>query len=628
MIGAFATAAVVAIALAGGGFGGGALGIATAAVWLAIVVLVLAGGLPLRQPRPGLVAAAGCLLALLALTILSTSWTNSDEGAFEAAVRIAGYLGVFLLAGIVARRDRIGAALTGLALGGVLVAIVALASRLLGIGAGDADLVAQLPTAAGRLSFPVGYWNALGALMALSLPPLCWRAAQDGSPRRAGLALAGFPPLIAAGYLTSSRGAVLAMLIGLAVTVGCSIDRRRAAAAATIGLAVSAPVVIAATLASGLIDSPGSGSPGRPELVTLAALLAGSCFALLLGGRLIAPLSASRPFTVNLSVRGVVAASVVAAAVVVVAIGPSALIGDLRSGTDAQTSTDDRATGIISASGSGRAQFWGAALDAFADEPVLGIGAGGFPAYWDRYGTLSTPARNAHSEPLEVLAELGTVGFLCFAAFIFVLLLCATGRVRRAEPESDGEGPAGAMGLIAAGLLSFAIDWTWQVPAVVVPVMVAGGMTCALAAPSKALARVPRVSPRAVAVGSIALAVPAIWAAGVLALTTTRLDDSADALAAGRLNEAAAAARSAASIQPWAAAPWLQLAVVEQAAGNYDASMAAAAEAIDRDSSSVDAWVLATTLQVQMGDEKAAAAYTLRTLELSYADPLPSAEGG
>lgn len=613
--GALAAAAVLAVALAGGGFGGIALGVATGLVWLLVVVLVLAGRLPAREPGPGLTAAAACLLALLALTLLSFGWTASAGSAFTEAVRLAGYLGVFLLAGLLARRDRAAPALAGLAAGGVLVAGVALGSRLLGIGAGDAALVAELPTAAGRLSFPLGYWNALGALMALSLPPLCWLAARARSTRTAGLALVGVPPLVVAGYLTSSRGAVLAAAIGLIVTVVCVADRRRMIAAALTGLAASAPAVIVASLASGLIDSPGDGSPGRPELAALAALLAGVALALLLGGRLIGPLARSRPLSVSPRPRYLLAAAVAAVAILVVAAGPSALFDDLTAGNDAATAAgNDRTTGLVSASGSGRAQIWETALDAFAEQPARGIGAGGFADYWNEHGSMRSAAGNAHSEPLEVLAELGLVGIACLAGFVAIVLACVLARVRDADPD---QGAAAAAGLLAAALVSFTIDWTWQVPAVAVPVLVTLGISCGLAEP----ARLPRASRRTVALVALAVAVPAIWAGGVLAVSSSQLTDSADALAEGRLNDAAAAARSAAAVMPWASEPWLQLGAAERAGGNLDASLAAAEEAIGRDPASMRAWLLAADLQSQRGDDDAAEAYRARAVALGAPEP-------
>ncbi len=614
LTGALAAAAVLSLALAGGGFGGVALGVATGLVWLLIVALVLVGRLPLREPLPPLFAAGACLLALLAVALLSLGWTDSDESAFDEAVRLAGYLGIFMLAGVLARRDRAVPVLAGFAVGGVLVALVALGSRLLGIGAGDAALVAELPTAAGRLSFPLGYWNALGALMALSLPPLCWLAARARSPRLAGLALAGFPPLIAAGYLTSSRGAVLATVIGLAVTVGCAAERRRVLAAALTGLAASAPAVVVASLATGLIDSPGDGTPGGPELAALAALLAGIGFALLLGGRLIEPLGRSRPLSIAPRLRSVLAAAAAALTILILAAGPSALIDDITAGNDAATSAgNDRATGLVSASGSGRAQIWEAALDAFTEQPLHGIGAGGFAGYWNLHGTMSTAAGNAHSEPIEVLAELGLAGFACLAGFAAIAIACAVARVRGAGP---GEGAAPAAGLLAAALPGFAIDWTWQVPAVAVPVLVTLGIGCGLAEPRRLLRWLPPISRRALALAALAVAVPAIWAGGVLAVSSLRLQQGADALAAGRLNDAAVAARSAAAVTPWASEPWLRLAAAELTGGNLDASLAATEEAIRRSPDSVPAWSLAAELRERRGDRDAGEAYRRRAVEL------------
>ena len=617
--GALTAAAVLAVALAGGGFGGVALGVATGLVWLLLGLLLLTGLLPARESAPGLVAAAACLLALLALTVISLGWTTSAESAFTEAVRLSGYLGVFLLAGLLARRDRAVPVLAGLAVGGVLVALVALGSRLLGIGSGDVELVAAMPTAAGRLSFPLGYWNALGALMALSLPPLCWLAANVRPARLAGLALAGFPPLLAAGFLTSSRGAVLAVAIGLAATVGCAAERRRTAAAAVVGLAASAPAVVVASIATGLIDGPGDGTPGGSELAALAALLAGVGFALLLGGRLIGPLARSRPFSITPRPRYLAAAAVAALAILVAAAGPSALIDDLTAGNDAVNAAgNDRATGLISTSGSGRAQIWETAFDAFAEQPVRGIGAGGFADYWNQHGPMSAATGNAHSEPIEVLAGLGLAGFACLAGFIAIVLACVVARVRRADPS---EGAAAAAGLLGAALPGFVIDWTWQVPAVVVPVLVVLGISCGLAGPGRLLKRLPRLSRRGLALAALALAVPVIWAGGVLAVSTARLQDTADALAEGRLNDAAVAARTAAAVTPWASEPWLQLAGVERAGSNFDASLAAVEEAIRRNPSSLRAWELAADVQAQRGNAGASAAYGRRAAELGASEP-------
>jgi len=60
-----------------------------------------------------------------------------------------------------------------------------------------------------------------------------------------------------------------------------------------------------------------------------------------------------------------------------------------------------------------------------------------------------------------------------------------------------------------------------------------------------------RVPAPAFAVVALVLALPSLWAAGVLAVATDRLTASEDALARGQLGEAAAAARSADPAGRW-----------------------------------------------------------------------------
>ncbi len=407
---------------------------------------------------------------------MSLTWTTSDEAGFTEVVRLCAYLGVFLLAGSIASPSRNRSVITGIAAGIVAVALVALGARFLGLGSGDAALVEALPSASGRLSFPIGYWNALGAFLALGLPPICWIASRNEDRLGSGVALAAFAPLILAVFMSASRGAVIAAVVGLVVFACFTSERRRAVAATMVGLATALPSIVVASSASGVLDSPGDGSPGSAELSVVLALIIGMAIAGTLGGRIVDSLSRSRLLAIRVPVRAAVAGGLVALVAVVALAGPQQLIGDFRQRADVATQSDERAFGIVSASGSGRTQFWDAALDAFVSEPVRGIGAGGYSSYWNRVGGAATLVRNAHSEPLELLAEVGVLGFICFVGF-FALVITAGVRASRAgrEEESQGSQAAAALAVVAASLVGFAIDWTWQVPAVVVPVLLLAG---------------------------------------------------------------------------------------------------------------------------------------------------------
>ena len=199
-------AAVVPLAFVSGGYSDLAVGSIAVIVWLAVAARVLGGGAAMDGIRSEFGWAAAALLALLVLTAFSLGWSGSDEAGFADAVRLAGYLGAFVLAGLVVGRGRGQAALAGVAVAGVIVGVVAVGSRLVGVGAGDAELVGSLLSASGRLSYPIGYWNALGSLMAIVVPVLVWAAAEARARGLRSLAVAAIVPVLLATYMTSSRG--------------------------------------------------------------------------------------------------------------------------------------------------------------------------------------------------------------------------------------------------------------------------------------------------------------------------------------------------------------------------------------------------------------------------------------
>jgi len=606
--------AVVAIALVQGGHEGVILGLSAVAIWLAAVVAVLFGSPLPGYPRTFLLA-TGSMAALAAMAAFSLGWSPDPGAGFTDVVRLAAYLGVLVLVGVLLRPGHGRPALAGVTAGLVAVSVVAAASRLLGVGAGDAELVSSFPSAAGRLSFPTGYWNALGAMTAMAVPLLVW--CSSASPRRwrTGMVLVAFVPVLLTAYMTSSRGALIAAALGAAIAVASSPDRGRSFAALVIGAAAAAPAVIAAAFAPDITSAPWAGF-GRSEAAVIAAAVIGAAFALGAGPAFVARFSGFR--IGGLRMRHLFGAASVALLVVIFLAGPGRLAGDFAATSGREAPGTGGAT--LSVTGSGRAQFWAAALDAFEVASTKGIGIGGYQTWWNRKGTLETPAENAHSEPLELLAELGPAGAMAFAALFAAPLVASISRAR----HRDGAAGAG-IGLLTTAMVGFLIDWTWDVPAVVLPVMVViavltGG---SLRRPSEVaekpgVSRAPIPVPAlAVALVAIALAVPSIWAGGVLAVATGRIDASEDARVAGHLDEAAGAARSAAAVQPWAAAPWVQLATVEQTAGNADAGGRAVRMAIERSPDDFRNWLLASSLAAQAGNDEAAASYAGRAILLA-----------
>jgi O-antigen ligase len=125
---------------------------------------------------------------------------------------------------------------------------------------------------------------------------------------------------------------------------------------------------------------------------------------------------------------------------------------------------------------SNRYDYWDVALRAFSSEPVHGVGAGGWSVWWLRYRTINDFAQDAHSLPLQTLAELGVVGIVLLAAFFAGIGVAAA--------EAHGVAPAAAAGPIA-GFIAYAahvpLDWDWQMPAVTIVALILAGELIALA---------------------------------------------------------------------------------------------------------------------------------------------------
>ena len=305
--------------------------------------------------------------------------------------------------------------------------------------------------------------------------------------------------------------------------------------------------------------------------------------------------------------RHVIAAALVALVALVLIVGPGRIAGDFAA-TSGREANAGQAR--LSVAGSGRAQFWSTAVDAFADEPLRGIGTGSYGLYWNRHGSLETPVQNAHSEPLELLAELGIAGL---AAFVVFFAAVGTAGIRRAR-QPGGAAAGAALGVIATGLVGIAIDWTWNVPSVAVCVLIAAAaLTTRALEPAGSRSRARRGRRRCRRRSSRSSPrrsrSRAVWAGGVLAVAGDRLDASVDAFAAGHLDEAATAARSAAAAEPWSAEPWLRLATVEQAAGNLEAAQMDLRKAIELTPADFRPWLLASGLEANLGNARVASAY-------------------
>jgi O-Antigen ligase/Tetratricopeptide repeat len=620
-------AASVAIALADGGYYQSGFAISSLVCWAIVLAGLAAGFLPRTEPpRPALVAGLA-LAGLAGLTALSMVWAADQGAAFDDAIRVLAYVGLFALVVIATRSGEAAVWLRGIAIGTTVIAALALLARLEPslLGHPERELAAEVPAVAERLSWPIGYWNGLAALLAVSVGLLVWLGASAVTRVGRTAAIAALPLPVLGLYATTSRGGMIAAAIAVAVLVIAGPRRLRLSLSAGIGLGVGGVLVALASGRDALFDQPGTdlaASQGDEVLAMLiGALVVAGALRYWLDPRLErvdGPEIGRRTWT------GIGVAAAVVAVVAIVASDPAERWEEFKSPPTAADTAGER--DVLSRGGSsGRWQFWSAAYDAFETEPVRGIGAGGYPDWWNQHGSLGVDTGNAHSLAMDTLSELGLVGIAAVLVFFVAVGVVGVGRVR-AYARGDGAAAA-ALAVFAAALVGVAGDWTWDLPAVFAPAVVAAGL---LTGPGTLPAETERTPIRgearsrrrfAAGVGLLAFAWIALCASGLLVAARYELTSSENALEDGDFTTAAEQANNAIDLEPWAAEPRRQLANVMLAAENFPEAEKAIDEAIDRAEDDPELWLVAAQIELAAGDRETAAADVERAKQLAPRAP-------
>jgi hypothetical protein len=600
------------------------------AVWWTILVAVGLGVWPLvRPPRAALLVAA-FLASFTALTAISIAWAESAERAFTEANRAALYLGVFLLAVLAGTRGNVTAWSDGIAIGITAAGLLALASRLFLDVLPAGDVPDFLPASVTRLSYPVEYWNGLAILVGLAFPLLLRIAT---APYRAvwrALAVAVFPALVAAIYLTSSRGGVAVAAVGLVAFV--ALTPRRWCAFAVVGVAgIASAATIAVLLARDALvnqpfDSPAAVGEGHSAalLILLACTAAGLVYAA--GIRWVEDVVA----VPSLAGRVATIVAVAAALIGIAAAEPVDRFESFKAPPEQVRIEEDdfvRAH-LLSGNGSGRWQFWDAALDAFAEAPVLGQGAGSYEAWWAQHGSIAMFIRDAHSLYLETLAELGVAGLALVGAALGLGLVTGFRRLLQAR-EEERLVVAALLASFVAYLVAVGVDWNWELTVVsTVGILVLGFLT----GPATAAARRPRLLREAgersrrrrfaVGVGAVIVGWLLICAQAIPFLADIQVSASQAAVTRGDAEEARDHAEAARALAPWAASPYLQLALVDEAIGDLARAREAIHEAIERDPRDWRLSLVAARIETKAGRIAEARRNLERAAQLNPRSPL------
>jgi O-Antigen ligase len=443
--------------------------VATLVAWVVVLLVALVGSQPLPASAPGRLAAGG-LAFIAAWSGLSIAWAPLSEAASDNFVRVLLYLGALLAAAaLLRRREASWAVEPVLALGVLLVICYGLSERLV---PGIVDLSAS-GTAFGRLEQPITYWNAEGALAAVGLM-LCARLAGTSSraPVVRILAAASCVPLGTGVYLSYSRGAIAAALVGLLVLLATAPSRPqlRACAAALIASVIAS---VACSRLPGVSSLEGTlDARQRDGAIALGVLVVLMLAAAFLQARWTKaePRGPVSPGRVAFARRLPKLAAVAVAA----SLGVLVVVGLSERGSADEPEPSEGASRLTSVE-SRRYDYWRVGLDAFLAHPVAGLGAGGFRVEWLRERPVSEKALEVHSLPLEMAAELGIVGLLGLG-FLVVGVGVAARRALRRHPALA---PGACVG-VTVWSVHAAIDWDWQLPAVTLPAVVMAGLLVAL----------------------------------------------------------------------------------------------------------------------------------------------------
>jgi hypothetical protein len=668
---------VLYLGLKGGGYDLVVRSDAGVVIWWIVLVGAAFGVLPAtRLPRAGWAAIALFAAFLIWSAVAATSSLSSDDSLQEVS-RLAAYLGVLLVA-LITYGDRRRAAahvIGAVAVACAVIIALALLSRLRpGTFAGAATTSTLLPGTSGRLGWPLNYWNALAAMVAMEVPLLLTIA---GSARRLAIqaaAAAAIPMTVLCGYLTFSRGGAIAGAVGLVAFIALAPARIPRLATVLAGAAGGA-ALIAGAVHRHAIEQGLAGPVARHQGATLimAVILVCAGVGLVQIGIGLAARHGTLPRLLRISpARARVLLAVVVVAVVAVGVAvhvPSRLDHAWQQFKRPEAANlHQNALGRFGAlSGNGRYTYWKVDLHAMSGHWGTGFGPGTFQLVWLPRAPFGSYVINAHSLYVETLSDVGIVGLVLLAGFFVVVVGRAVERVVRGGFESRALA-AGVAAVMLAFLTSAAFDWVWQVPVLPVAFLLLAAAVLVPAPPMRVAGRTAAArdpdgpaaagdaggtaaardrggtaaagdaadsgggSParpwaagahRWAARGALILAaVAALIAIGVPLATTTALRQS-QAAAAGHDNTTALAdARTALRIEPGAASAALQAALVLEQEGRVTSALADARAATADEPANWQTWLIRSRLEAEAGHPRVALASFRRAKSLNPQSPI------
>jgi O-antigen ligase len=613
-------AITVYLAFRSGGYFAGAPAIVAVVLGVALMLRVVLAGHPFEGFGPALICGTVGLGLYALWTLLSALWSHAPAQAMIEFDRALMYwLALVLFGSFGWSRERLLWAVRLLAVGMFAVALLGLVTRVL------PELHSIGTTLENsRLSYPLSYWNAVGIFTAVAIViTLGLATRREEHPVSKALAAAAIPILVATLYFTFSRGAVLALALGVPVFVICSARRELIPTA----LAIAPPAVVAVLLCLGTGDlstghyaNPTAISEGR----TLAWELAGLAAAAAALRTLLIPLD-RRLDRIEISPRsrrrGWMAAAALAVVVLVVAgvavDAPTKISHGWNDFTETKSAKDPRELQdrFTTLNNNGRVVQWELSWENFKRHPLLGSGAGTYGQVWAKEGNGQFRIVNAHSIYFETMSNLGLPGLIFLLVGLFSILLGLALRIR------------GPDRIIYAALFSATLtwavhagyDWDWEMPATTFFIFSVGAMAIAAHRGAGATWAPPvpgRIVRLALGIGCLALVVtPAL-----VAISQGFLNSAVRGLQAGDCSAASHDALDSINVLSARPEPYQVLGFCDSRAGENELAIQLLQTAVDRDPDEWESYYGLALVQAAAGQDPREAAR--KALELAPREPL------
>jgi tetratricopeptide (TPR) repeat protein len=589
-----------------------------------------------RRLRSGASPAAVAGVALLALYVMwaaiSLAWSVAPDRTWSEVNRVTAYVlvvAVALLAGGAALRAVERVAMGWLAIA-LAVAVYALAGKVV-------PGVIDHATGVARLRAPLEYWNALGLVCVLGAP-VALRVATERTrtlPARCGGLIALMLFLVCLG-LTYSRGGVVALAVAMVVLTALGGARLAGLAVFALAALAAAPALTLGWTEDALVENGVALSERIDAGLLFGALLLAGALALVAASVALIGLEERTRWSRAKSQRAWFALAALAVALAVggitaLASSDRGLRGSIDEAVDEFTEVRRDPTfdpdRLLSAQSANRWAWWREAFGAWADRPVEGWGAGSFPVSRRLYRATPRDVRQPHSLPLQLMAETGVVGAVLGLGGLVLLFGAAAARVRDLLPSRERDLAVALLAAAAAWAAHSLVDWDWDIPGVTVPVLIFLGVLAARP-PAREEPPAAVVEPgvaRWIALGATSLVLAAAIASAVLPAWSSSKTDAAlravEARTPQRLEDGAADAELAASLDPLAVRPLLAAASIAEARGRVLEAREHLLEAVDRAPWSAEAWGRLARLALGLADREGARRAALRLLELDPGNP-------